>query len=189
MNIDTELETWRAEWREQTELLPDLKKKIRRQDRRSMIAIGLACVCLILSAVAVRRTHSAFFSGLASGLWFTCLTMGSYAWWVRRGTWKPASQTTAAYIALWHKRAVAKERIVRLAFRFLFTATILYAGFVTWTWKDFSLGSAAVLAAIVAELFWLKRMAQKKQREIQTTQKLSESSGENSEVTFGGRQV
>jgi hypothetical protein len=188
VNIDTELATWQQEWRAQTEQLPDVRKKIRRQDRQTMIAIALAGVCMVLSVLAAWRTHRAFYSGLAAGIWFSCLTMGAYVWRVRRGTWKPAAQTTVAYIELWHKRAVAKERIARFAFRFLFAATILYASFVTWTWKDFSAASAAILAILVAELFLFDHIARKKRQEIKTTQKLLESSGESSEVPFtGGR--
>jgi hypothetical protein len=189
VNIDTELTTWQQEWREQTEPLPDYRKKIRRQDRRTMIAIALACICMVLSAIAVWRMHTAFYSGLAIGLWFSCLTMGAYAWRVKRGTWKPALQTTAAYIELCYKRAVAKERIARFAFRFLLTAVILYGFFAAWNWKDFSARSALVLAPIVAELFLFDRIARKNQQEIKETRKLMESSGESSDVTFTGRQV
>jgi hypothetical protein len=189
VNIDTELATWQQEWRAQTEQLPDVRKKIRRQDRQTMIAIALACICMVLSALAAWRMHRAFYSGLAAGIWFSCLTMGAYVWRVRRGTWKPAAQTTAAYIELWHKRAVAKERIARFAFRFLLAASILYAGFAAWNWEDFSARSAVVLAAMTAELFLFDYIARKKRQEIKTTQKLLESSGESSEVSFTGGQV
>jgi hypothetical protein len=179
VNIDTELATWQQEWREQTEPLPDVRKKIRRQDQRTTMAIAAACILLLLSSIAAFRTRSSFFLGLAAGLWLSCLTMGTYIWRVRRGTWKPAAQTTAAYIELWHKRAVAKERIVRFAFRFLLVATVLYAGFTAWNWRHFSAIPVVVLAAMIAELFWFIRIARKKRRETELTQKLLKSSREN----------
>lgn len=185
MNLDTELVAWQREWRVQSEALPDVRKKIRRQDRRTWIAISFACICLFLSLLLVWRTHTAFLRGLASGLWFSCITMGAYAWWVRRGTWKPAAQTTAAYIELWHKRAVAKERIARVAFWFLFATVVLYVGFAAWNWKDLSAANALVLAAMTGELFLLNHIARKKQKEIKVTQKLLESSQEDSDSIFG----
>jgi hypothetical protein len=189
VNIDTELANWQREWRQQTEPLPDVRKKIRRQDRQTMLAIALACVCMVLSLVAVRRLHTAFFSGLASGLWFSCLMMSAYVWRVRRGTWKPAAQTTAAYIKLWHERAVARQRTARFAFRFLLVAILLYAGFAAWDWKEFSAKGVLVLAGTTAELFFLDYIARKKKQEVITTQKMLESSRESSEVTFEGRQA
>jgi high-affinity Fe2+/Pb2+ permease len=189
MNIDMELASWKQEWREQTEHLPDVRKKIKRQDRRTMTAIVLACVCMVLSAIAAWRVHTAFFYGLAAGLWSSCLIMGVYAWRVRRGTWKPAAQTTAAYIELWHRRAVARERIARFAFRFLLIALVLYAGFAAWNWKSLSPLSGVILAAIAVELFWLRHIAQKRRQEIETTEKLLQSSRESVEVPVSERQV
>jgi hypothetical protein len=179
VNIDTELATWQQEWREQTEPLPDVRKKIKRQDQWTTFAIAAACILLVLSAIAALHTHNSFFSGFAAGLWFTCLTTGAYAWRVKRGTWKPTAQTTAAYIELWHKRAIARERIIRFGFRFLLTAIVLYAGFAAWHWRDFSKMGVVVLTAMIAELFWFVRIGRKKRQEIELTQKLLQSSKED----------
>jgi hypothetical protein len=179
VNIDTELATWQQEWREQTEPLPDVRKKIKHQDQWTTFAIAAACILMVASLIAALHTHKSFFSGFAAGLWFTCLTAGAYAWRVKRGTWKPAAQTTAAYIELWHKRAVARERIVRFAFRFLLIAIVLYAGFAAWNWKDFSKMGVIVLTAMIAELFWFVRIGQKRRQEIELTRKLLESSRED----------
>ena len=197
MSIDSELATWQKEWREpaaeqrvdQSELLPDLMKKIRRQDRRSAIAVGLTCVCVILGSVAAWRVRTSFLSGLATGLWFASLTMGTYAWWVRRGTWKPAARTTAAYVRLAYNRAVAKERLLKFAFRFILVTTILYAGLMVWTWRHFSMNSAGVLAAMATEIVLFDRLMRKQRRAIEVSRKLLESVGEGAELEFEGRQV
>jgi len=187
--IDPELASWRREWHQQPEQLPDLKKKIRRQDRRGLLQAGLMGGFLIFSLVAVWHFETSLSRGFATGLWFGCLIMGVYVWRVRRGTWKPAAQTTAAYLVLLHKRAVAKHSIVQFAFRFLLTTAVLYAGFVAWRWKHLSVEGAVVLAAIIAELFYLGYVARKRRREVDATKKLLQFSAENSKSASQERQA
>lgn len=178
MTVDTELETWRREWRSQPEPLPELKKKIKRQNQRTIGAIAAICVCLALSTVEAMRTRSSFIAGLATGLWFASLFLGSYAWWVRRGAWKPTAQTTLAFLELSYKRAVAKARTIRFSFYFLLTVTILYGAFVTWNWKTFSAREAVVLVGIVTELFLFRYYGRRKKREIEETKKLLDQTRE-----------
>ena len=70
MTVDTELDVWRREWREETEPFPALKKKIRRQNLRIVGAIVAIAVCLIVSTIEAIRTGNAFVAGLAAGIGF-----------------------------------------------------------------------------------------------------------------------
>ncbi len=172
MNHDTELEIWQREWQEHTEPLPDLKKKIRRQNLRTVAAIFAVCVCLAISTAEALRTRSSFMAGMAAGIAFAGVFLGGYAWWVRRGAWKPTAQTTLAYAELCHRRAVAKARTARFSFYFLLVATLLLAALVGWNWTRFHARDGLILAALLTELFVLKHLERRKHREIEETRKL-----------------
>ena len=172
MNTDTELETWRQVWRDQSEPLPALKKKIRRQNLRMAAGVAAICVCLALSTMAAVRTRSWFIAGLATGIGFASLFLGSYAWWVRRGAWKPTAQTTLAYAELSYKRVIAKSRTLRFSFYFMFATVLLFTVFVAWNWKTLGVREGIIVAAMVAELFFLKRCGRRKEQEIKETKKL-----------------
>lgn len=180
MNVDLELESWKRQWREPGgETLPDFRAKIRRQDRRTMLVLMLGAVCLVGSLVAVWQVRTAFWSGLAAGLWFSTAVMGAYVWRVRRGTWRPAARTTQAYIELCYRRAIAKERIARFAGVFLGIAVVAYGIFVLWNHEHISPLSVVVLAALAAESFFLRAVARRKRREIEATGKFLQSSAES----------
>lgn len=172
MTTDTELETWRREWRDQTEPLPELKRKIRRQNLRTAAAVGAICGCLALSTIEALRIRSAFIAGLAVGIGFASLVLGAYAWWVRRGAWKPTAQTTLAYAELSYRRAVAKSRTLRFSFYFLLAATFLLTAFAAWNWKHFAVRDGLIIAAMGIEAFFLRHYGRRKQREIEETKKL-----------------
>jgi predicted lysophospholipase L1 biosynthesis ABC-type transport system permease subunit len=169
---DTELEVWQREWRDQTEPLPDFKKKIRRQNLQMAAGVLAICVCLAVSTVIALRTRTPFMAGLASGIAFASVVLGGYAWRVQRGAWKPTSQTTLAYAELSHRRAVAKVKTLRFSFYFLLVTVLLLATFLGWNWKRFRARAGIVTAALVTELFFLKYLGQRKQREAEQTSRL-----------------
>jgi hypothetical protein len=172
MKLDSELESWQQEWRAQTQPLPELKRKIRRQNLRTIGAISAICLCLAASTIAAFRNHSPLMAGVAAGISFAGLFLGAYGWWVQRGAWKPTAQTTLAYAELCYKRAVAKVRILRFAFYFLLVATVLYTGFVIWNWKHFRAFSWAMAAVLIVELFFIHYRGQRKQQDVEETKKL-----------------
>jgi Ca2+/Na+ antiporter len=172
VTIDTELETWQREWRHQTEPLPELKRKIRRQNLRTVAAIVAICTCLAFSTVAALRSRSSLLAGLAAGIGFSSILVGGYTWWVRRGAWRPTAQTTLAYAELCHRRAVAKARTLRFSLYFLLIATVLFAGFVAWNWRNAAIRDVVIVAAMVVEFFFLRHYEQRKKQEIQETKKL-----------------
>jgi predicted lysophospholipase L1 biosynthesis ABC-type transport system permease subunit len=169
---DTELEIWRREWQDQTEPIPDFRKKIRRQNLQMATGVFAICVCLAVSTLMALRTRSPFVAGLAAGIAFASLVMGGYAWRVRRGVWRPSAQTTLAYAELSHRRAVAKARSLRFSFYFLLSTVLLLAALLGWNWQRFHTRDGVVIAALVAELFFLKHLERRKQREVEQTSKL-----------------
>lgn len=172
MTTDHELEGWRREWRHETEPLPDLKKKIRRQNLWMAGAVAATCICLAASTVEAVRTGSSFVTGLAVGIGFASVVLGSYGWWVRRGAWKPTAQTTLAYAELSYKRAVAKWRTVRFAFFFLLaTASVAFAS-AAWYWKHLLLRDGVILAALVIEVIVLWRQSKRKKRAAEKAKEL-----------------
>jgi hypothetical protein len=177
VNIDTELDTWRQAWQSQTEPLPDLKKKIKRQNLRMIGALVLIIVCLMFSTALAHR--SSFMAGLAAGMWVASLGMGAYNLWVRRGAWKPTAQTTLAYAELSYKRAIAKAKTIRFAFYFLLGATALYGAFLVWRWKPLSKIEAPVLAGMAVELVFFQYLARRQRREIEASRSLMQRVGES----------
>jgi hypothetical protein len=178
VNIDTELETWRREWRDETEPLPDLKEKIKRQNLRMVASAVMMMALLAASTTMALRTRGSFVSGLASGLWAVSVVVGSYAWWVRRGTWKPVAQTTLAYLKLTHNRAVANARVLRFSFYFLLVTIVLFGAGAVWHGREFSALTAVILAALVAELGFLWHLGRRKRRAIERIAKLIEQTRE-----------
>jgi len=178
VTVDTELDVWRREWRAETEPFPALKKKIRRQNLRIAGAIAAIGVCLIVSTIEAVRTGNAFVAGLATGVGFAGIVQGAYSWWVRRGAWRPAAQTTLAYAELAYKRAVATARTTRFSFRFLVIAVALYAGLVVWHWKTFALFHWLILVAMIAELFLLDYNRRRALRGLEESKALFEQTKE-----------
>lgn len=177
MSVDTELETWRQQWRDQTEPLPELKRRIRRQNQRSALAVVAICVCLAVSAIAAWRTRSAFVAGIGAGIGFAGLVMGAYILRIRRGSWKPSAQTTLAYAELSHKRAVARVRTLRFSFWFLLLTSVALGIFLVALGLhggSFHLRDKIIFPALVIELFFLKYQEKRKQREVEQTRKFLE---------------
>jgi hypothetical protein len=172
MMIDAELEAWRLQWRAEAEPLPDLKKKVREQNVRTIAGAILTCVCLAISTIAALRQSSRFVSGLATGLWFTSICLGGYTWWVRRGTWKPFGQTALAYAELSHKTAVAKAKILRLSL-YLSIATIgVLAAALARDWKNVPVSFVLVMAGLAFEAIALRHYERRKEQEIAETREM-----------------
>ena len=182
MTRDLELEAWQRGWRAQTEPLPELKKKIARQNVRTWVAIVVIGVCLAVSTVQAWRTRSSFAEGLATGLWFSSVTLGAWGWWVRRGSWKPSAQTSLAYADLCHKRALAKLRVVRFAFYFLLLVIVLYASFVASHHKSLTGMEAPILAALVVEVVVFRYQQRRQRGEIDKTGALVEELRDSAET-------
>jgi hypothetical protein len=135
----------------------------------AVIVLGVA---LALSTAGAVRMRTSFAAGLAAGMWLATVIAGSYAWWIRRGAWKPHAQTTLAYMELAHRRAVAKARQLRFSSYLLLSVMLLFAIIAAWNWKPLSLRDAAILAALAIELLFFRHFRQRKQREAERTKRL-----------------
>lgn len=174
MNADMELEAWRQEWRAQSAPLPELKRKIRRQNVRTIAAFAAVSVCLILAVAATVRYHSALAAGVAVGIAFSSFVLGAYTLRARRGAWKPTAQTTLAYAELAHRRAIAKLKTIRAGWYLLIATITAGAVLIAWSWSHVHVRDGVILAALVAELFLLKNRERRVKREIEETRKLIE---------------
>ena len=172
MTTDTELEVWRQAWCDQPAQLPELKKKIRRQNQRTAAGVLAIVLCIVISTCVAFLHRSAFVAGIASGISFASLAAGVYAWSIRRSTWKPAAQTTLAYAQLAYNRAVAKARLLRFSFYFLLVTSFLLAAMLTWHPSTSPVRDWIIVAAIGVESLWMRFMGRRKLREVAETKKL-----------------
>jgi hypothetical protein len=126
---DDELEVWRRQWRGQPEVPIDLIRKVERQTVYARI--GLLVNILPLS-VAIVTSVGAFINPnplsifIACGFWFFICMAWLYAIRNSKGTWAPATQTTAAYVEL----SIARSRSYLDSFRFMVAFSILVTVFV-----------------------------------------------------------
>lgn len=184
---DRELESWRAEWRQATLPLPEIHKKIKRQNRRfylSLVAAALAFVgALIFSIVAVRQEPSPERIAWAVGIWILALGSGAYRLWNQRGTWRPATQSTRAFLDLSRKRALAKIRSVRVAFYVIPAWLVFCAGIVAWRWNvfgpdmkahptDYLLAFGAVVVILLLAFLYLAWVRRRQIAELKEAEQL-----------------
>jgi hypothetical protein len=140
MTNDHELEMWRQEWRSQTEPLPEsvlkIKDSIRRQNLRMFLGAILSGALLLLVALWALQNPTWYRVHYAEGFWLLMLLSLIYRFWTLRGTWKPAAQTTRAYLELNYKRAAAVARYLRFLLGILIVTTVISTPFVAWsTWR------------------------------------------------------
>ena len=137
---------------------------MRRQNRRKAFGLALLGVCLVLGTTMALTGHGDGWSGFACGLWATVLLVGSYAWRVSRGAWRPAAQTTSAYLLLVRDRAVAEEKTLRFAFGVLLVAFVAYAGYQALSPGHIRGRGLLVLALLGLEVplfVWLRRRSRR----------------------------
>jgi flagellar biogenesis protein FliO len=114
---DRELESWREQWRSVAEPLPEIQRRVKRQNFRfvmsNLVAAIAFVVALILAVMAVRQEPSRLRIGWAVGIGILVFVCAGYRMWAQRGTWRPGTQSTRAFVELWHRRVMAKIRLIR----------------------------------------------------------------------------
>ena len=167
MNADVELESWRREWSVDTEPLPELKRRVRAQDRRMGRAAVVAAACLAAgTALAIGHPFGSGWGGFAVGLWASSAIGFGWAFWVRRGTWKPEAETTGAYVDLLHRRAIATVRKLVFLRRAALVTLVGYGVFLAWT-RHFSLWSGAIVAGLAFESLWMRALEGRRRRDVE----------------------
>ena len=112
MNSDTELETWRREWKTESTVPADLRRKVKRQSR--WLKIGIAADSLVtvvigggVIALALRLPQHDM-TLLVAATWIFIAAAWAFRLASHRGVWSPAAVSTAAFVDLLIKRCKAK---------------------------------------------------------------------------------
>jgi apolipoprotein N-acyltransferase len=187
---DQELAAWMDDWQsEETRTAPDpvldpaaiLRQVKRRSLGLKLLTAGevlLAAGALIgLTLFALRHRDPIDVAVMAS---FCLLTLAALALalWNRRGLWKPAAETTAAYLALARNRARRRQEALRAAWGLLAAETAL---FIPWIWHTLHADGghpgplsytlaygylALVAGAMAALLAWLERWTRRERARL-----------------------
>jgi hypothetical protein len=137
VNADRELDVWRRQWQAHTSVPPDLRRTLERQTRmmglRLVGRVGLTVIYgvgTVLWSVASGRRDVVV---LAGAIWLFIATGWTFALTNSRGTWKPASSTTAAFLELLIIRC--RRRLRALAFASVFYVVML-SFLLAWIYHD-----------------------------------------------------
>ena len=119
---DCELHTWREQWKNVAEPPAEFQRKvqqrIKREDRRFMLgnlATIIAFLGILIFALYIRHQSNWMGTGWATGICVLVFVSVGYRLWMLRGTWRPETQSTRAFAELWHKRAAAGIRLLRIS--------------------------------------------------------------------------
>lgn len=116
---DREWEAWAEDWRAEPgdDPPPDLLRRVRRQGR---LMLALTVAELLFSGAMLgfstwfvwSRPRPLWVVWLVA-VWVFTLVAQAYSLVNRAGTWRPAAQTTRAFLELCHRRCLRKLRTVR----------------------------------------------------------------------------
>jgi hypothetical protein len=142
MTNDSELDAWREQWSRvaepPAEFQSKVQQKIKRQDRRFVIGNILSAIALLgllIFAVYIRHQSTWMGPGWATGICVLAFVSTAYRVWIMRETWRPQTQSTRAFVELWHKRATARIRLLRISI-YLSLGWIIFCAVLTaanWT--------------------------------------------------------
>jgi hypothetical protein len=119
---DRELDTWREQWSSVAEPPADFQRnvhqKIKRQDRRFVLGNFLTVIAflgILIFALYMRHQSSWMGTGWATGICVLVFVAAGCRVWALRRTWRPETQSTRAFVELWHKRVTARIRLIRIS--------------------------------------------------------------------------
>lgn len=164
--MDLELDDWRREWSRDTEPLPELKQRVRRQDRRLRWGLVALAATLVAGVVLALSFATSGWWGFATGLWVSVLVVGGYVLWTRRGTWEPAGQTSLAYADLIHRRAVAEVRKMVFLRRTVAVVILGYAAFVFLRLPHRGMREVLLMSGLAIEILWIRVLEARRRRAV-----------------------
>jgi hypothetical protein len=190
MTVDRELDTWREQWNSIPEPPAEFQRKvqqrIKREDRRFLLGnllTGIALVGMLIFAVYLRHQTSSMRPGWATGLCVLVFVSAGYRVWVLRGTWRPQTQSTRAFVELWHKRVAARIRLLRIS-RFVSVGWLIFCAVLTaanWTtigqdarahpkdWEELLVACVLMQPVIWYWAAWLRRRKLAELNEVRKT--------------------
>jgi hypothetical protein len=122
MTEDRELNTWREQWsgvaKPPAEFRRKIQQRIKRQDRRFLLGnvlTGVVFLGILIFGLYMKRQSSSMGTGWATGICVLVFGSVGFRLWVLRRAWRPQTQSTRAFAELWHKRVVARIRLLRIS--------------------------------------------------------------------------
>ena len=135
MSVDRELELWRRQWQADTTVPQGLPAAIERQTRnmRRLLIVQIAVTVIfgVGSGVWALASFQEDAIVLAVAIWMFLATEWAFSLANRRGTWKPATSTTAAFLDLAVIRC--RRRLRAIAFVPVFYIAVLSFN-LAWMW-------------------------------------------------------
>jgi Na+/melibiose symporter-like transporter len=122
MSEDRELDMWREQWsgvaEPPAEFQHKVQQRIKRQDRRFVLGnllTGILFLGMLIFALFLGHQSGSMGTGWATGLCILVFVSVGCRVWVLRRTWRPQTQSTRAFVELWHKRVDARIRLLRIS--------------------------------------------------------------------------
>lgn len=141
MTEDHELDLWREQWGSvagpSKEFHRQVQKRIEIQDRRFLLGNLLtSAVFLGMLVFAVYLSHQSSWlgKGWATGVCILVFVSVAYRLWILRGTWRAETQSISAFLELWHRRALARIRMLRISIYVSVGWIIFCAALTTANW-------------------------------------------------------
>lgn len=121
MTDDRELELWREQWSSVAEPCAEfqrqVQKRIKLQDHRFLIGnllTAAAFVGMLIFAFYLSHQASWLGKGWATGVCVLVFVSAGYRMLIFRGTWRAETQSIHAFVELWHRRVLARLRLLRI---------------------------------------------------------------------------
>jgi hypothetical protein len=153
---DLELEAWRAQWRANTEVPADLRRKVARGTRHLRVMLALEVLVTVGigggSTVWAAMEPRAEMLVLAGAVWLFLAAAWTFATINRKGTWSPAALTTAEFVDLSIRRCRGKLAAMRFGV-WLYFAEMAFC--LTWLYRDPARRTPlpAIVFAVVTPVF------------------------------------
>lgn len=137
MTEDRELDGWREQWSSiaepPAEFHSKVRKRIRRQDQLFVLGNLLTVITflgMLIFALLMRHRSSWMGTGWSTGIGVLVFVAAACRVWAFRGTWRPQTQSTRAYLELWRKRVEARIRMLRISI-FLSAGWLVFCAILT----------------------------------------------------------
>ena len=119
---DHELDTWRDQWSSvaapPAEFQRKIQQRIKRQERRFLLGNLLTVIVflgMLIFAVLMRHQSPWMGPNWSTGICVLVFIAAGCRLWVMRRTWRPETQSTRAFVELWHRRVAARIRLLRIS--------------------------------------------------------------------------